>query len=341
MSDSGKDGAGGSVATVQPDLDTAEVVDTPKDIVGRSPGQLALLRLKRDRVALFAAVMVAIIFIIAYSAPLIEKIYGHTPTEQNPDLLDLDGRPLGILNGVTGSHWLGLQPGTGRDVLMQIVYGMRTDLTVAVIAAVLTLVLGAVIGAVGGYFAGKVDSVINWITDVALCFPFLIFALATIPIIGGVIAGQGKPIPPMVRATLLIGTFVFFGWMGTARLVRGQVMSLREREFVEAARASGAGAGHIIFKQIMPNVWAPILVSFSLMVPALVTTAAALSFLGVGMQEPVPDMGRVILDAVDNMKTPGMWFYFACAGGSLFLLVLTFNLVGDSVRDALDPKSIR
>jgi peptide/nickel transport system permease protein len=338
----GVDGATGTVATVAPELDSAaDVVNVPKEIVGRSPGQLAWLRLKRDRVAVTSAILLAVIFLIAYAAPLIEQFYGHSPTAQNPDELDLDGRPLGLLNGVDSDHWLGIQPGTGRDVFMQIIYGMRTDLTIAIIGAVLTLAFGAVLGAVAGYFGGLVDNVINWITDVALCFPFLIFALATIPILGGAIAGEGNPIPAFLRATLLIGTFVFFGWMGTARLVRGQVLSLREREFVEAARASGAGAGHIIFKQVLPNVWAPILVTFSLLVPALVTTVAALSFLGVGMQEPVPDMGRIILDAVDNMKTEGMWFYFVCAGGSLFLLVLTFNLVGDSVRDALDPKSSR
>lgn len=332
---------GVGTATVTPDMDAAEIVGVPKEIVGRSPGQLAWRRLKRDKVAVVSAILVVVIFVIAYAAPLIEKLYGHAPTDQNDDLTDSNGRPLGLLNGVSGDHWMGLQPGNGRDVFMQIVYGMRTDLTIAIIAAVLTIAFGTIIGAIAGYFGGWLDNVINWITDVALCFPFLIFALATIPIIGGAIAGAGHPMSPTVRATLLIGTFVFFGWMGTARLVRGQVLSLREREFVEAARASGAGAGHIIFKQILPNVWAPILVTFSLMVPALVTSAAALSFLGVGMQEPTPDMGRIILDAVDNMRTEGMWFYFMCAGGSLFLLVLTFNLVGDAVRDALDPKSSR
>lgn len=335
--------AGGAVSVATADPEPESVTTTTADsteIVGRSPGQLAWLRLRRDRVAITAAVLAGVIFLLAYASPLVELVYGHSPTDQNPDLLDMNGRPLGLLNGVSGDHWLGLQPGSGRDVFMQILYGLRTDLTIALIGAILTLIVGSVLGAVAGYFGGKVDAVINWVTDVALCFPFLIFALASVPIIGGYFANGGV-IGPVLRACMLIGTFVFFGWMGTARLVRGQVLSLREREFVEAARASGAGAGHIIFKQIMPNVWAPILVSFSLMVPAQVTAIAALAILGVGMQEPVPDMGRIILDSVDNMKVPGMWFYFASAGGSLFLLVLTFNLVGDSVRDALDPKSVR
>ena len=327
--------------TITLDPGAQEIEGVPKEIVGRSPGQLAWMRLKKDRVAIFAGILALLMILIAYAAPLIEMIYGHSATAQNSKLLDGDGLPLGLLNGISGDHWLGLQPRNGRDVLMQIIYGLRTDLTIALIAAVLTLIVGAILGAVAGYFSGKVDAVINWITDVALCFPFLIFALATVPIIGGAIAGEGQVISPMTRASILIGTFVFFGWMGTARLVRGEVLSLREREFVEAARASGASAPHIIFKEVLPNVWAPILVTFTLMVPALVTTVAALSYLGVGMQEPVPDMGRIILDAVDHMEVPGMWFYFACAGGSLFLLVLTVNMVGDAVRDALDPKGSR
>jgi peptide/nickel transport system permease protein len=313
----------------------------PKEIVGRSPGQLAFRRLRRDRTAVVSGFIVAAIAIIAFGAPVISAIYGQDPTTPNPDLLDLDGRPLGLLNGVSGKHWLGLQPSTGRDVFMQLVYGMRTSLIIALIGSILTIAFGSVIGAIAGYFGGKIDAVINWITDVAMAFPFLIFALAVVPVVGSAIVGDEEVPGPFVRSAMLMGIFIILGWMGSARLVRGQVISLREREFVEAARASGASNFHIIFKQVLPNVWAPILVTFSLLVPQLITTEAALSFLGVGVPEPTPDLGRVILDAVNVMQGEGMWFYFLCAGGVLFLLVLTFNLLGDAVRDALDPKSTR
>lgn len=315
--------------------------DEPKEIIGRSPGQLAWQRLKRDKTAMTAGIIVALMFIVAYGAPIIEMIYGHSPTKNNPDLLDLDSRPLGLLNGVSGDHWFGIQPNTGRDVFIRVVYGLRTSLTIAIIATIVTIALGALVGAIAGFFGRKVDAALGWITDVAMALPFLIFGLAFIPVAGTTIAGEGETPGPILVGGLLIFLFVFFGWMGSARLVRGQVISLREREFVEAARAAGAGNGHIIFKQILPNVWAPILVTFSLMVPQLVTAEAALSFLGIGIPEPTPDLGVDLGDAISVLEGDGMWFYFAVVGGTLFLMVLAFNLLGDAVRDALDPKSSR
>lgn len=311
-----------------------------KKFVGLSPGQLAWKRLKRNRVAIVSAVIIIVMFVVAYASPLISSIYGVLPTDQNSKLLDAYGRPLGYLTGITGEHWLGVEQGTGRDIFMQTIYGMRTSLSISFIAAVVVTALGVVIGAVAGYFGGWVDSVISWLTDLMLGFPFLIFAIAALPVVRYQLVGDHE-LPGWLAGILIIGIFLIFGWMGTSRLIRGQVIALREREFVEAARASGAGPAHILFRQILPNVWAPILVSFSMGIPGFIATEAALSFLGIGVTEPTPDLGRSISTAVNTMSAPGMWFWVLVTGGTVFTLVLAFNLFGDAVRDALDPKSSR
>ena len=185
--------------------------------------------------------------------------------------------PLGYVGGVSGEHWFGLEPGLGRDIFIRMVYGMRTSLFIAFAAALITTGIGVVLGILAGYLGGVVDAVISWITDVALAMPFLIFALAVVPTFSLRFYGPRDAIPAWFAVGTLIVVFAAFGWTSTARLVRGQVISLREREFVEAARATGAGLGHMLFRQLLPNIWAPILVSFSLTVPAYITGEAALS----------------------------------------------------------------
>jgi peptide/nickel transport system permease protein len=323
------------------------VVVPDRAIVGRSPGQLAWMRLKQDRVAVVSAVVLALFAATAVFADLIVKIYGLLTGQpglsaghQFPELLDSLGYPLGYLGGITGKHWLGLEPGIGRDILIRLVYGARTSLGIAVVAAVLSTTLGVIIGVVSGYVGGKVDAVVTWITDVMLSFPFVIFALAAIPIVNTMVTGSVQLSPGVgVRIATLVGVLVLFGWMSTARLVRGQVLSLREREFVEAARAAGAGTGHMVFRQLLPNLSAPILITFSLALPQYVTAEAALSFLNIGVTEPVPDWGRMIFDSASYLQADPAYTVFP--GLSLFVLVLAFNLFGDSLRDALDPKAAR
>jgi peptide/nickel transport system permease protein len=310
----------------------------PREIVGRSPGQLAWLRLKRDRVAIASGSALLFFILIAAAAPLVSKLYGTRPLDRFPDRLDRNGFPLGYA-GVDGSHWLGIQPGNGRDVFIQLVYGLRTSLMIAFTAAVLTIALGVCLGIVAGYLGGWVDAVITWVVDLVLAFPFFIFCFAFVPLAVNEVYGPRDEVSPWFRGGLLVIIFVVFNWTYTARLVRGQVLSLREREFVDAARASGAGTGHILFRQLLPNLWAPILVTFSLNVPALITAEAALSFLNIGMVEPTPDLGRLIKDSVVYIRDLPT-FTIVC-GTTLFLLVLSFNLFGDSLRDALDPKSSR
>jgi peptide/nickel transport system permease protein len=309
-------------------------------IVGRSPGQLAWLRLRRDRSVVPSALVLAFFILVAVLAPLIEVLYGQNATDNNPDLLSMDGAlPLGVNGGMSGTHWFGVSPAVGRDVMMQLVYGLRTSLIVAVSATILTVVLGVLAGIISGYATGWFAAVTNWFTDFILAFPFLIFALAAIPIVMNRIYGNNPNENPWVRLFVVVSVLAIFGWPYTARIVRGQVLSLREREFVEAARAAGAGVGHMLFRQLLPNLWAPILVVFSLSVPVTITAEAALSFLNIGITEPTPDLGRMIFESVPYLSADP-WFTFF-PGLAIFLLVLAFNLLGDSVRDALDPKSTR
>ncbi len=323
-------------APVEPE---AGLTSGEKAFVGRSPGQLAWARLKRDRVGMISGGALIFFVVLAAAAPLVQRLYGKGPLERFPELLDRNGNPLGYLGGMSTDHWLGVQPRLGRDIFIQIVYGMRTSLMVAFVAAVVTILIGVLIGIVAGYLGGKVDAAVTWFVDLTMAFPFYIFCFAAVPIAAAQFYGPRDQESEWFRPALLVLIFAIFNWTYTARLVRGQVLSLREREFVEAARASGAGLGHVLFRQLLPNLWAPILVVFSLNVPSLITAEAALSFLGIGILEPTPDLGRLISESVPYVRDDPA---FTLTGGiTLFLLVLAFNLFGDSLRDALDPKSTR
>lgn len=307
--------------------------------VGRSPGQLAWARLRRDRTALISGGTLVIFFVVALAAPLIERLYGIGPGERFQDRLDGFGMPLGYAGGVSGEHWFGLEPRSGGDIFIRMVHGLRTSFFIAFAAAILTSAIGIVAGTVSGYLGGWVDTVISWFTDFVLAMPFLVVALALTPTLTLRFYGQREAIPVAFQVTVLIAIFAAFGWTSTARLVRGQVIALREREFIEAARASGAGLGHMLFRQLLPNLWAPILVTFSLAVPAYITAEAALSFLGIGILDPTPDLGRMIARSLDYLQTDPAYVFFP--GIAIFALVFAFNLFGDALRDALDPKSSR
>ncbi|MFF5174754.1 ABC transporter permease [Micromonospora sp. NPDC000089] len=312
---------------------------TGRGVVGRSPGQLAWLRLRRDRTATVSGVLLVFFMLLGLAAPLIELAYGVGPREQFQQLLDGFGMPLGYAGGVSGSHWFGLEPGLGRDIFIRLVYGLRTSLFIAIAAALITAAIGIVLGALAGYLGGWLDAVITWITDLTLAMPFLIIALALTPTLTLRFYGERGQVSSAFGVGVLIAVFAVFGWTGTARLVRGQVIALREREFVEAARASGAGLGHMLFRELLPNIWAPILVSFSLAVPQFITSEAALSFIGVGLSDETPSFGRMIYRSLDFLQTDPAYVFFP--GITIFALVFAFNLFGDALRDALDPKSSR
>ncbi|MEH0983370.1 ABC transporter permease [Micromonospora sp. CPCC 205556] len=310
-----------------------------KAVVGRSPGQLAWLRLRRDSTAVVSGSMLVFFALVALAAPLIELLYGIGPGDQFQGKLDGFGMPLGYAGGVSADHFFGLEPGLGRDIFIRMVHGLRTSLFIAFTAAVVTTTIGVALGVLAGYLGGRVDAVISWITDLALAMPFLIVALALTPTLVLRFYGEREEVSSVFGVVVLIVVFAVFGWTSTARLVRGQVITLREREFVEAARASGAGLGHMLFRQLLPNIWAPILVAFSLAVPQYVTGEAALSFLNVGLGEETPSFGKMIFRSLSYLETDPAYVFFP--GITIFALVLAFNLFGDALRDALDPKSSR
>jgi peptide/nickel transport system permease protein len=311
--------------------------------LGRSPWEIAWTRFKRDRVGVWSGYVVLFFVAVAILAPLIVKVYGKdaytTYGQDKPGLLNEYGFPIGPRGGMSSEHWFGLEPGLGRDVFAQLVYGARTSLLIALLTAVLATLIGVTFGLTIGYLGGRVDAIGGRIMDVALAFPSLLFLIAFTPVLESLFVSPEESTPTWVRFAILVLVLSALGWVLQARLIRGQVLSLREREFVDAARMAGAGPWRIIRRELLPNLWSPILVTFSLILPALITTEAALSFLGVGMTEPTPDWGRMIKRGAEVYKIDFTYMLFP--GLALFALVLCFNLLGDAVRDALDPRSLR
>ena len=323
--------------TRSPDSEIEESDDGA--VKGRSPGELAWRRLRRDKTAIISAVVLVIYLLFALFGFLFLRALGIDYRAQTSSLLDPSGSPLGRLGGISAAHPFGVEPVLGRDLMGQVIIGMRTSLGIAVAVTIATAIIGVVGGVVAGYSGGWVDGAISRLMDLFLAFPQLLFLIAIIPVLITRFVTNPRASGNTVRFILLLVLLTLFGWSQLGRLMRGQTLGLRDREFVEAARAMGAGPGHIVFKQLLPNLWAPILIWVSLSVPTLVTTEAALSFLGVGIQEPIPDLGRTLNDSVAWIQSDFMYFAFPAA--TIVLLVLAFNLLGDSIRDALDPKSSR
>jgi len=296
-------------------------------IEGRSLGQIAWMRLKRDRVAIAGAVFVIFLFLVAIFAPFIAN---HHPNDFNSDLIDKStgGLPQGSFGGVSADHWLGVEPVNGRDLFSRVVYGARISLLIAIPATLISVAIGAVAGITAGYFGGKVDNAISRVMDVLLAFPILVFSIALIAVAENV-----------NRILMLIVVIGFFGWPYIGRIIRGQTLSLREREFIDAARSLGASNGHIIFKQLLPNLFAPLLVYATLIIPTNILSEAALSYLGVGVKLPTASWGQMLSSAVQWSTADPM--FMAVPGTALFITVLAFNLLGDGLRDALDPRAGR
>ena len=272
-------------------------------------------------------------------APVVCKILGINPDELNLDLIDSSGIPTLPNGGISWEHPLGLTPGIGRDLLANLLYGSRISFLVAFLTTGLAIFIGLIVGIVGGYFRGRIDDYLGRFTDFLLAFPafFMIVALSE-PMVAriqetGIAQGNGA------RVIFLIFFLSFFGWPGFSRLVRSQVLSLRERDFVTAAQAMGASRRRIIFKELMPNLWAPVIVVVSLSLPGYLAAEAVFSFLGIGIQPPATTWG-ILLDNARRFVTVYPNFFLITAG-SLVLVVLAFNLVGDALRDALDPRSER
>jgi peptide/nickel transport system permease protein len=241
--------------------------------------------------------------------------------------------------GISGEFWFGVEPGLGRDVFTMLIYGIRTSLLIAAAATVLTTIVGVVVGLTAGYAGGKTDYLAGRVIDILLSFPATLFFIAFIPVVESLFVSGEEETPTWLRAVALIIVLSFFGWPAIARLLRGQVLSLRDREFVEAARVTGASPARIVFKELLPNLWTPIIIQSTLMLPLFVTAEAALSFLGVGIIEPTPDWGRMIQRGAEVYREDITFLMFP--GMAIVIFVLAFNLLGDSLRDALDPKTRR
>jgi peptide/nickel transport system permease protein len=303
------------------------------EIAGRSLGQIAWRRLRRDKVAMVGAGMIIFFVLVAILAPVLCAIFGVDPFTLNTDKLDDLGFPNGPFAGASREHPLGVEPGIGRDVFARIVYGARYSLTIALLATILTVTLGVVFGVIAGFRGGWLDTLISRGMDILLAFPVLLFSIAFL-----VIVGQTQWYKDSVTAQVLFLTFVigFFGFPYIGRIIRGQVLSLREKEFVDAARSIGAPTGRILFKELLPNLLPIVLVYATLIIPTTILAEAALSFLGVGLQPPTPTWGQMLSDSISSFQL--VPFYMAVPGMAIFLCVLAFNLFGDGLRDAFDPK---
>jgi peptide/nickel transport system permease protein len=305
-----------------------------EEIVGRTPWQLFWVRFRENKVALVSAGIVCVMVLVAVAAPLFVKIgLAHPPNAQYSYETNVFGIPKGP--SLSPLFLFGADT-VGEDVFSRVLYGARVSLEVALIATAIAVFFGSLMGMIAGYFRGFTDTFISRFIDVMLAFPVLLLALGIASACSfgnGCLGGLIKPGAPTVIAVIAI-----INWTYIARIIRGQVLSLREKEFVEAARASGAGDATILTREILPNLVAPIIVYTTLVIPTNILLEAALSYLGVGITPPQASWGQMIADATPIFNTA--WWYFAFPGAALLITVLAFNLLGDGIRDALDPRIV-
>ncbi len=312
---------------------------------GRSPGQLMWIRFKRDRTGVISAYVVGFFFLVGLLAPLIAKLYGKDPytvyADERPELFDSAGVPVQPNGGISSEFWFGLEPGNGYDVFTKLIYGIRTSLMISVAVTIAVVLTGIVLGVAAGYLGGRTDFFIGRVIDFLLAFPAQLFFIASMPVVVSLFVSPRDETPTYVRVVALILVQWFLGWMSLARILRGTSLALREREFIEAAKVSGASPWRIIRKEILPNVVTPLLVQSTYLLPSFVTAEAGLSFLGVGIVEPTPDWGQMFSKASTELVMQNDITYMFFPGISMIIFIVAFNLLGDSVRDAFDPKTAR
>lgn len=323
------------VSAAETRAEPESVLPGERRIAGRSLGQIAWLRLKRDKVAMLGALVVFALILVAVFAPLIARIGGHPPNEFHYPQVSADTQvPLGAAGGISREFLFGVEPVNGRDLFSRVVYGSQISLLIAFLATMLSMVIGTTLGVVAGYFGGWVDTVISRLMDIFLAFPLLLFAIA----LAGVVPDKAFGLTgDWLRIAVIIFIIGFFNWPYIGRVVRGQTLSLRERDFVDAARSLGARSHYILYRELLPNLVAPILVYTTLLIPTNILFEAALSFLGVGVRPPRATWGGMLADATHWYQIDP-WFMLP-SGLAIFVTVLAFNLFGDGLRDALDPRS--
>jgi peptide/nickel transport system permease protein len=312
--------------------DGLEFLDMGGEIVARSPLSLFWRRFRQDRVALGSLGFIIFLIAVAFGAPLIVQVLGLPgPYTQNPNLTDSFGSPL----GPSAAHPFGVDQ-LGEDVMSRVIYGTRVSLEVGIVGTGIATVIGVSIGLLAGFYRGWVDTVLSRLVDVVLSIPILLLGLG----IGAACAVRGcagGTIQPGLGEILFL--IALINWTYIARIVRGLVLSLREREFVEASRALGASNARIMFREILPNLVAPIIVYATLLIPLNILLEASLSFLGVGIRPPTASWGQMIAAATPIFDTA--WWYMTFPGVALLLTVLAFNLLGDGLQDALNPRIAR
>ena len=282
-------------------------------------------------------VITVAMYAIAIFGPFVAGLIGADPYRFDAAAIsDMGGAPVGPLGGMSLAHPLGVEWGTGRDIATQLLFGLRISLVIASSATLITVMLGTVIGIVAGYTGGMTDNVLGRFMDLILAFPQMLIILALSGVLTQRLTQLGVPEGNPSRIVYLILVMSLFGWPYLARIVRGQVLSFREREFVEAAVAMGSSKRRILFTEILPNLWAPILVYATLTLPAYIGLEAALSFLGVGILPPDTTFGAMLANSVAYFKQVPMYLFIP--GTILVIIVVAFNLLGDSLRDALDPR---
>jgi ABC-type dipeptide/oligopeptide/nickel transport system permease subunit len=302
-------------------------------IEGRSLGQIAWRRLRKDRVAMGGGIVIVFLILVAVVGPHLVQ----NPDTYNSNLIDPTfSRPIGPWGGISLAHPFGVEPVTGRDMLARTVVGAQYSLLIGFLATLLAVVIGVFFGVIAGYFGGWIDTLIARAMDVFLAFPLLVFAIALVGVIPNSAWGLSGN---ALRVVLLVFIIGFFSWPYMGRIVRGQVISLREREFVDAARSIGARGPYILARELLPNLVAPILVYSTLLIPTNILFEAGLDYLGVGLVPPTPSWGQALSNAVTN----GFYYidpmYMVIPGVAIFITVMAFNLFGDGLRDALDPRA--
>jgi peptide/nickel transport system permease protein len=316
---------------------------TAKAVAGRSPTQLALARFRRDKLSMIAFAVVAVYVLIGVASPFLVKFGVLDPLSfnSNNSVLDVNagGIPRGALSGMSWDHPLGVEPGTGRDVLSRLLLGVTFSLSIALSATILAVSLGAVLGIISGFVGGVVDSAVGRLIDLTLSFPSTLMLLALSTTMVALLIKGGVPAGDVANGLYVVLVLALFGWPPIARIIRGQVLSIREREFVEAAKLMGAPRRRMYFKEILPNLWAPLLVYFTLTMPAYISAEAALSYLQVGVKPPTPTLGNILTDSISYSQAD--FFFFFTPALLIAIIVVSFNLLGDGLRDALDPRGAR
>jgi peptide/nickel transport system permease protein len=314
-----------------------EVAGTPGvAVVGRTPWQIFWGRFRKDNIAIAGALFVVVLILVALSAPLIAKSVVHHDKNKTFGFMTNEfSLPL----GPNSQFWFGADQ-VGRDMFVRTIYGARTSLIVAIFATGISVFVGVIMGTIAGFFRGWPDTLISRSIDIVMSLPILLFAIGIAAACSITAEGCffGLIQPGLILVVVIIS---LVNWTYIARIVRGQVFSLREREFIEAARSMGAGNVRIMFRELLPNLAAPIIVYATLIIPNNILFEASLSFLGVGIPQTTPSWGRMLSDASSSQIFTVAWWMMFFPGLFLLLTTLAFNLVGDGLRDALDPKTAR